>query len=343
MFIACSSDAQVGIKYVIGVPTPATYTPNFAKKESAVVYSTTAKKMYRWNGTDWTEIKDYDINFIDGGGVKYNLDPNTPNTHFFSLGDDFEVQMPLVHESQNKPNGQRQWIWTNNKNNNFKNGFGYMQTDDGNSDTWIFGAPNIEEVVAKVEYNTYEFPDENSPITFGSHNFSNSIDLYQTNRPNLTYNNINTNGQLEFRKDLIDSKSNVVEGVKLSDKSNFIQLYNDSDVWLSKFDVSRNDVQPPVDNKNGVLWTDETGVLKRTSLASFTNIIAPTIPDVIITKSGNTVTANPSGSTFDIIKTVFYNDDILAATGGILVGELYKLDTQNSYGMPKGSTRVRVN
>lgn len=53
---ATFSKAQVGIRYVSGVPTAATYTPNISKKESTVVYSTTAFKLYRWDGSGWLEV-----------------------------------------------------------------------------------------------------------------------------------------------------------------------------------------------------------------------------------------------------------------------------------------------
>ena len=74
---ATFSKAQVGIRYVSGVPTAATYTPNISKKESTVVYSTTAFKLYRWDGSGWLEVINSSAGTTYTAGTGINITGST--------------------------------------------------------------------------------------------------------------------------------------------------------------------------------------------------------------------------------------------------------------------------
>lgn len=116
---------------------------------------------------------------------------------------------------------------------------------------------------------------------------------------------------------------------------------------------------------NGIAWVPSSlsGIVGVTSVglslpSEFTVSGSPvtaigTLTGVWANQTANTFFAGPSSggastpsfraiTLNDFVDSSYYVSDAAASSGGVAIGELYKLDTANIYGMPKGIIKERI-
>jgi len=90
------------------------------------------------------------------------------------------------------------------------------------------------------------------------------------------------------------------------------------------------------------LYDDSAGDEVKVSISDLQTAIDTDDQAISMSSGSSTISLESGGSVNISDRLVYYLDDAAAAAGGVALEQEYKLDVGNQYGLPKGSTRVRV-
>ena len=158
-------------------------------------------------------------------------------------------------------------------------------------------------------------------------------------------NTLNINGESEAIPIADGTNAGLLGGVNDTDSGVDLSL-DANGVVSASLDINELTTQSNADAVEDyiAIYDEDEGDINKVRIQEIQDgFEANTDDQAISLTAGSSILELESGGTANLsVRLVYYLDDAAAAAGGVGINDEYKLDVGNQYGMPKGTTRVRV-